>query len=332
MQEKTAHKTMIKINSGITIVEILIVVIVISLLAVALMPQIRSTYYSWRYIDRQLELLQNAHSGADKIIRDLRQAYKLEHTASPSEYIEFRDGTFSAGPSDGNAATRAFYFDLVSNELNYGTNQPLSVTPYAYYVDDFYLTGYQRATPYYPVTYARRVIALENLLSLADSEGIVEENIQLNTWVYPRVSREGYSLSNSSRTGAVTSCEWADWGYDDYSGYSRGAQHDVCVKLYSDRVNFETMSLGVGSSTINACLCRRALVIACKNSFQANDSCADANFFIEGTISYYATPTWYLNIDNVNNVIGIGNRWVFMRIRDADGETFYIEDLIQIIN
>ena len=61
-------------ESGLTLMEVTIVVAVVAMLIVAISPFIRTSYQAWDVGDRRMEVIQNARVGMDKMVSDLRQA------------------------------------------------------------------------------------------------------------------------------------------------------------------------------------------------------------------------------------------------------------------
>lgn len=228
-----------KNSKGITLVEILIVVGVVAILALAMYPLIETTYTSWRHADRRTELLQIGRVGMDKMTREIRKAYDL-YSCTDSLYIDFYPDW---------ASDTVFRFNWNNaTDLEYGTpptvfiNDSL-VAP----VVDFDYTTYTRQMNT-GVTRARQVNAFRIAFKVTDERDVLPTTASLNlnpmefrSHVQMRVSREGWMIS---RTLAFAS--------ETYQ-FKRTTNELICIKAFCDRIRNPTaMVPGQTKVTIQA--------------------------------------------------------------------------------
>ena len=92
-------------ESGFTLIEILLVLLILAMILIAAPATFRSGTQVWEKGDRHAEVLQNALIGMEEMTRDLRQASRVTDVSAPDAsngYIEFeyRDDTDGDGDVD----------------------------------------------------------------------------------------------------------------------------------------------------------------------------------------------------------------------------------------
>ena len=123
-------------QQGVTLVEIVVVVTLVAILALALYPLISTAYESWRTTDRRAELLQVGRTGMEKLVRETRKAKDLR-SCTDSQYIDFF-------PDWATSTVYRFNYDNTS-ELEFGTQSPVFINDsLAAPIDSFSYTTYTR--------------------------------------------------------------------------------------------------------------------------------------------------------------------------------------------
>lgn len=106
--------------SGVTLVEMLLVVVIVAVVMAAMAPCIRAVRQGWQVNDRRSEVLQNARVGMAEMTRILRQLNRLSSVSGPADtsgYVEFYDK---------NGVLMRFELGSQSGYLDYGPPGNLS--------------------------------------------------------------------------------------------------------------------------------------------------------------------------------------------------------------
>lgn len=219
-----------KNSKGITLVEILIVVGVVAILALAMYPLIETTYTSWRHADRRTELLQIGRVGMDKMTREIRKAYDL-YSCTDSLYIDFYPDW---------ASDTVFRFNWNNaTDLEYGTQTPVFINDSLVApVVDFDYTTYTRQMNT-GVTRARQVNAFRIAFKVTDERDVLPTTAALNlnpmefrSHVQMRVSREGWMISRTNAFASET--------YQFKRNEVDEMGDSICVKAFCDRISDPT--------------------------------------------------------------------------------------------
>ncbi|HOO56007.1 MAG TPA: type II secretion system protein [bacterium] len=213
---------------GLTLIEILVVVFVMAILALALFPLIETTYNSWRLADRRVESLMVGRTGMDKLSREIRKAFDLAEASDPL-YIDFY-------PDWASGTKYRFDYDNVSDFrlIQLGTATDSLAAP----IDSFEYVTYTRRLDE-DVTEHRRVNAFKFRYDVSDSRSILPDTsgtasnlnpMTFRTQAQMRVSREGYMYALTSAFASHT------YAYHDNPG------EDICVRAHCDRVDPDDMA------------------------------------------------------------------------------------------
>jgi type II secretory pathway pseudopilin PulG len=216
-------------TKGISLVEILIVIGVVAILALALYPLIESTYANWRHADRRIELLQVGRTGMDKMSREIRKAYDIYSSNNPS-YIDFYpDWATNTAMAWATGSVFRFNYDGAS-QLEFGT-QSATLDSLMAPVDEFEYTTYDRRQNE-SVARSRQVNSFKFRFEVSDERQILPTAAALNlnpmqfrSQVQMRVSREGYMISRTLGFASET-----------YQ-FKRSTNDPICVMAFCDRID-----------------------------------------------------------------------------------------------
>jgi len=222
---------------GVTLIELIVVLALIAILALALYPLISTTYNSWRVADSRIEVLQVGRLGMNKIGRDLRRAYDLV-SCTDSTYIDFYPDWATTTAFRANWSTGTTFL------LEFGTQAPFVNDYLAGPIDDFeYLTYTRRMAT--AVTRHRRVNSFLLSFDVSDERQALPATLnpmEFRTFMQMRVSREGYAVARSLAFATETYY------------FDRSNRDQVCFKIFCDRIPDPTAA--VASAVIYCFGCR----------------------------------------------------------------------------
>jgi len=108
---------------GLTLVELMLVVLLIGIIVVVAAPLIRVAREGWEAGERRSDVIQNARIGMEQCLRILRQAQRIRDVSGPD------DGTGFIQFTDAEGITREFRLNSATKNLEYGS--PGSLSPLA---------------------------------------------------------------------------------------------------------------------------------------------------------------------------------------------------------
>ncbi len=285
-------------KNGVTLVELLVVVAVVSVLSAAMFPLISSTYESWRTADRRIESLRVGRTAMDKITREIRKSYDLVDTSS-ALYIDFYPDWATT------TAYRINYDNAADMEFEFGTATPVFVRDsLAAPIDSFTYTTYTRRLE--NLTSFRQVNAFKFKFAVSDERRILpnQTDTNLNPMTFfsqaqLRTSREGYFFARTN--GYAT---------DTYT-YTRSSNDNICIKVYCDRVK-----PGVAAVNITVATVQLALIAG--------------GFSVTYNLNYIAAGDYFEQCPVASTLFMQPDVRITMRIRDNTGETCDFQDVIRV--
>ena len=213
-------------QQGMTLIEILIVVLVMAVVIIAVAPLVRNAWISWITVDRRDESVQIGRVGMDKTIRELRTAYDL-FSATDSTYIDY----YPATATGSNALIYRFNYDAPNVDYEYGVSTPtFSPDSLAAPVDSFSYVTYTRKMVEGELR-ARRVNSIKVNMAVSDERRLLPDYVDgLNpiyfySQAHMRMSREGWQFGKSIAFASES------YRYDISNGEA------FCVKTFCDRVD-----------------------------------------------------------------------------------------------
>jgi len=87
----------VKRRSGLTMIELIVVMVVLGILMVALMPYLTSIRRVYEYSDEQTQMLQSGRVASDKITRILKSVIEIVDIdiSGNGDYIEVVDSSYN---------------------------------------------------------------------------------------------------------------------------------------------------------------------------------------------------------------------------------------------
>lgn len=206
-------------------VEIVIVILLVGLVAVAIFPLLKSIFESWEIADRRQEIIEINRDGMSQTAREIRRAWDLDYASqtnfffADNKYIDFYPVW---------ASSTEYRFEYATSEFKYkyGTTNPtFSSDTLSYPVDSFIYYAYNRRVTH--VTRARTVNAIWYNMAVSDERRVLPTTIDprnMRTMTNLRIAREGYYFAKSNA--------FASQSYN----YDKSNCDQFCVKVFSDRI------------------------------------------------------------------------------------------------
>jgi prepilin-type N-terminal cleavage/methylation domain-containing protein len=211
-------------NRGMTLLEVLVVVIVMAVLITAIAPLVRTVYFSWITADRRAESVATGRVGMSKLVDEIRIAHDL-YSATDSTYIDYYPQWAT------NTFYRRFKYNTAANyDFQYGVATPtFAADSLAAPLDSMAYISYTRHLVE-GVTRARRINAFKFVFAVSDERKLLPRRDALNPIVFRsqaqmRMSREGFMIAKS--------IAFASESYI----FSRGSNPQLCIKVFCDRVD-----------------------------------------------------------------------------------------------
>jgi len=189
-------------KKGVTLVELILVVVVMAVIMAALAPYIGAIQRVWQWGDRRTEMMQHGRVSLDRMVRTLRNCASfvaIDGTTGQGTFIEFTNPDGDQIAYFHNVTDNTAYYDATLGDNNLGmrtisagvTTTSLLAEAVQSITFSYYKHEMDTSTPPVairtPATTVGEVGAVDIEMQLSDPEGEITSTLPLTSFVFCRV-------------------------------------------------------------------------------------------------------------------------------------------------